>query len=113
MSSNLHPAIIERHSAFLIPSRVSSRDWARGILAIPVLRARRPALKNPPRLRIPPWPAADGPGSRRGSRRKPPLDRRRGTRPRQKAGLSAARDPVGEASPHRNRHEEFAGAGLL
>src|SRR6266404_5027161 len=37
-------------SGFLIPSRFSSRDWACGILAVPVLCARRPALESASRL---------------------------------------------------------------
>src|SRR6266851_7714899 len=49
-------------SAFLIPSRISSRDCGSGILAVPVFRAGRRALENAPRLRVSPRAAADGPG---------------------------------------------------
>src|SRR5580704_8910767 len=56
--------------AALIPSRISSRDWACGILAVPVLRAGRIALENAPRLRVSPRAAADGSSGGRGPRRK-------------------------------------------
>src|SRR6202158_452464 len=100
-------------SAFLIPSRVPSGNSARGIFAIPVLRARRPALKNAPRLRVSPRGIADGQGGRRGPRRKAPLDRRSRHWHWQNAGVSAAGDPLGQARHHLNRHEEFAGAAFF
>src|SRR5260370_34316344 len=62
--------------AFLIPSRVSSRDWGSGILAVPVLRAGRIALENTSRLRVSPRAAADGTGRGTVARREAPLDRR-------------------------------------
>src|SRR6266852_5849133 len=100
-------------SAFLIPSRVSTRDWGSGILAVPVLRAGRVALENTSRLRVSPRAVADGPGRGRSSRRKAPPDRRSRHWHRQNAGLSAAGDPLGQTSHHLDRHEESAGAALL
>src|SRR5882762_8375828 len=98
--------------AFLIPSRVPSRSSACRILPVPVLRAWGPALENASCVRVSPRPAADGPGGGRGSRRKASFDRRSRHRHRQDAGLSAARDPLGQTSHHLNRHEEPAGAAL-
>src|ERR1700693_369197 len=62
-------------SASLIPSRVSSRYWGRGILAVPVLRAGRSPLENAPCLRVSARAAADGPSGGRSPRRKAPPDR--------------------------------------
>src|ERR1700730_17426804 len=99
--------------AFLIPSRISSRDWACGILPAPVLRAWGPALENASCVRVSPRAAADGASGRRGPRRKAPLDRGSRHGHRQDAGLSAARDPLGQTGHHLNRYEEPAGAALL
>src|SRR5260370_17322870 len=58
--------------AFLIPSRISSPDWACGILAVPVLRAGRIALENAPRLRVSPRAPPHGSTGETGPTTKPP-----------------------------------------
>src|ERR1700674_1427623 len=100
-------------SAFLIPSRVSSRECGRGILPVPVFRAGGRALENAPCLRVSSRPVANGPGGGRGPRRKAAPDRRGRHWYRQNAGLSAAGNPLRQTSDHLNRHEEPAGAALL